>query len=266
MTTTQSSLPFSREEYAARLHKVRQRMEAAGIEVLLTTVPENIIYLTGYSTLGYFTYQILILSHDRDPILLTRAINVEKAEVDSCLRHIEAYRDTEDPDDATYRVLDSYGFLGRRIGNQDDAWFFSAARYKKLLRRLGVADLPDGSGIVEHVRRVKSPKEIEYIRQAGRYCEASVRAAVEAVRPGATENDVAAAAYQAMYAAGSSWPGRRPGWPSSARAAAPSARTTSSTWRPAAPTTATTACSPARSSSAGPTRSGSRWPRPPETR
>lgn len=207
MSATRSSLPFSHEEYAARLHRVRRRMDAAGLEVLLTTVPENIVYLTGYSTLGYFTYQILILSLDRDPILLTRAINVEKAEVDSCLRHIEAYRDTEDPDDATYRVLDAYGFLGRRIGNQDDAWFFSAARYKKLLRRLGVGDLPDGSGIVEHVRRVKSPREIEYIRQAGRYCEASIRAAVEAVRPGATENDVAAAAYQAMYAAGSEFLG-----------------------------------------------------------
>jgi Xaa-Pro dipeptidase len=201
------SLPFSRAEYATRLAGVRQRMEAAGIEVLLTTVPENIVYLTGYSTLGYFTYQILILALDQGPILLTRAINVEKAQVDSCLELIEGYRDTEDPDEATYRILERYRLLRKRIANQDDAWFFSVARYRKLLRRLGVDDLIDGSGIVEHVRRVKSAREIEYIRQAGRYCEASLHAAIDAAVPGATENDVAAAAYHAMYRAGSEFLG-----------------------------------------------------------
>ncbi len=205
--TEHNGLSFSREEYADRLERVRTRMGAAGMEVMLTTVPENIIYLTGYSTLGYFTYQILILSLEHDPILLTRAINVEKARVDGCLRHVEGYTDTEDPDEATYKVLEKFGLLGKRIGNQDDAWFLSVGRYKKLLRRLGVTDLPDSSGIIEHVRRVKSSKEIEYIRQAGRYCEASLRAAIDAVRTGATDNDVAAAAYHALYKAGSEFLG-----------------------------------------------------------
>ena len=148
--SARTELPFSREEYALRLDKVRRRMAAAGIEVLLTTVPENIVYLTGYSSLGYFTYQVLVLSLHHEPILLTRAINVEKAQVDSCLRLIEGYRDTEDPDEATYRVLERHGLLGKRLGNQDDAWFFSVARYKKLRARLGARDLADCSGIVEH--------------------------------------------------------------------------------------------------------------------
>src|SRR5262249_56134151 len=94
-----------------------------------------------------------------------------------------------------------------RVGDRGGAWFFAVARYKKLVRRLGVDDLADGSGLVEHVRRVKSAREVEYIRQAGRYCEASLRAAVDAAQPGATENDVAAAAYQAMYKAGSEFLG-----------------------------------------------------------
>ena len=64
---TPNDLPFSREEYAGRLDRVRRRMEAAKIDVLLTTVPENIVYLTGYSTLGYFTFQVLVLSSIRNP-------------------------------------------------------------------------------------------------------------------------------------------------------------------------------------------------------
>src|SRR5438105_6315157 len=118
-------------------------MAAAGIDVHMTTVPENIVYLTGYSTLGYFTYQLLAVPLDHEPILLTRALNVEKAEVDSCLRHIVGYHDTEDPDEATYRMLQTYRLLGKRISNQDDAWFFSVGPDKKPLRRLRVANAAD---------------------------------------------------------------------------------------------------------------------------
>ena len=197
-----NGLPFLREEYGQRLAAVCRNMEAAGLEVMLTTVPENIVYLTGYHTLGYFTFQLLILSLDQAPILVTRSINVEKARADSCLEIIEGYSDTEDPDDVTYRVLNKYGLLARRIGNQDDAWFFSVARYKKLIGRLGVPGLADCSDVVERVRRVKSRQEIEYIRQAGRYCIASLDAAIAAVQSGASENDVSAAAHAAMYRAG----------------------------------------------------------------
>ena len=44
---SETPLPFTREEYASRLAAVRRSMaDAAGVEVLLTTVPENIVYLS----------------------------------------------------------------------------------------------------------------------------------------------------------------------------------------------------------------------------
>ena len=202
-----NELPFSREEYAGRLAKVRREMQRAGIDVMLTTTPENIAYLTGYHTLGYFTYQILVVSLDHEPILLTRALNMEKAQVDSVLENIEGYKDTEDPNDATYNVLAKYKLINKRMGNQDDAWFFSVSRYKKLVARLGVKDLVDCSGLIEGVRRVNSPKEIEYIREAGRYCEESLRAAIDAVKPGVLETEISAAAHHGLHKAGSEYLG-----------------------------------------------------------
>ena len=136
-------LPFTDEEYSARLAAVRRNMEAAGVEVMLTAVPENIVYLTGYHSLGYFTFQLLVVPLDHPPILLVRGVARHKARIDSCLEHVIGYFDTEDPDEATYKLLSDYGLLGRRIGNQNDAWFFSPVRYQKLLDRLGVDDLPD---------------------------------------------------------------------------------------------------------------------------
>ncbi len=200
-------LPFSDEEYARRLAAVHRGMDAAGVEVMLTTVPENIVYLTGYHSLGYFTYQILVIPLNHPPILLTRSLIRHKARIDSCLEHVVGYSDTQDPDDATYQLLVDYGLLGKRIGNQDDAWFFSAARYKKLVARLGVKDMVDCSGLVEAVRKRKSPVEIEYIREAGKYCAASIEAAIEAVQPGVMETEISAAAHEAMHRAGSEYLG-----------------------------------------------------------
>ena len=51
------TLPFTFAEYERRLEAVRQGMGQRGIDVLLTSVPENIYYLTGYNSMGYFTYR-----------------------------------------------------------------------------------------------------------------------------------------------------------------------------------------------------------------
>lgn len=200
-------LPFSDEEYARRLAAVRQGMSRTGVDVMLTTVPENIVYLTGYHSLGYFTYQMLIVSLEHEPVLLTRAMICDKARIDSCLDYIEGYADTEDPDKATVRVLHKYNFIDKRIGNQDDAWFFSVSRYKQLIARLGVDDFVDCSGLVEEVRKIKSAGEIECIREAGRYCAASLDGAIAAIRPGVLETEISAAAHQQLHLAGSEYLG-----------------------------------------------------------
>ena len=54
-------LPFSRDEFRARLLNVRQDIAARGLAGLLVHTPENIYYLTGYHTLGYYRYQTCIV-------------------------------------------------------------------------------------------------------------------------------------------------------------------------------------------------------------
>src|SRR5438067_723926 len=65
----------------------------------------------------------------------------------------------------------------------------------------------DASQLVNRIRLVKSAREIEYIRAAARTVEAAAQAAIRAMRVGATENDVAAALYQAEIWAGSEYTG-----------------------------------------------------------
>src|SRR5436189_1129528 len=134
---SESQLVFEREEYDRRLAAVRRHMQEKGVDVLLTTVPENIYYLTGYDSMGYFTYQILIIPLDTDPIFLTRALNTDKARMYSCLRQVEGWDDLSSPAQATLEVLQKYRLQGKRLANQNDAWFLSVNQYNYICERLG---------------------------------------------------------------------------------------------------------------------------------
>src|SRR5262249_47151841 len=73
------------------------------------------------------------------------------------------------------------------------------------------------------VKTVKSPCELQYVRQAASWSTLGMHAAIDAVTEGATDNDVAAAAYHAVIRAGSEYmcyapivtSGRRSGVPHS---------------------------------------------------
>ena len=205
---SKTDLPFTVEEYRTRLANVQANMAAAGIEVLLVTAPENIFYLTGYHTVGYFSFQMLVVSIDRDPVMLVRGLNVTQARA-SWIEDVEGYSDTEDVNDWIYDCLAKYDLAEARLGNQDNAFFFTVAQYKMLVARLGKEPL-DGSGLVEKARLIKSPRELAYMREAGRCCAASIDAAVDAVKPGATENDVSAALHHGLISAGSEYLGHPP--------------------------------------------------------
>ena len=60
----------------------------------------------------------------------------------------------------------------------------------------------DCTHILSEMRMVKEPEEIERIRAAAKVADIGMRAAVEAVKPGVTESQVAAAAEYAMRHAG----------------------------------------------------------------
>ncbi len=74
----------------------------------------------------------------------------------------------------------------------------------------------DCSGIVETLRLIKSADEIAMLREAARTTEAGMRAGIEAVAAGVSENDVSAEIHQAMIRAGSHYPAISPfvasGW------------------------------------------------------
>ncbi len=215
---------FSKGELDARVSAARAVLVERGIDVLIVTGPENIYYLTGQQTPGYYTFQALLLPVDGEPVFIVRQLELNNLVANSYLREIEVYQDDADPVDVTAGLIAWLGWGEKRIAIDERAWFLPIAVYKALLEKLGA--LADGSRIVEALRAVKSPGEIAKIERAAVYTAIGVEAGLAAVCAGASENDIVAAMMGATIAAGSEYVGMEPLMSSGPRSGIPHG-----TWR-----------------------------------
>lgn len=197
-------IAFEESEFRRRLSAVQREIAGSGLDALLSTTTENIYYLTGYQTFGG-AQQALIVPAEGDPFLVLRYFESHLVAYTSWLdasRHVATWDDSDDPHEAIVRALGDTGLDGKRIGLETRRGGLSVALYRAVADRAEVVDATD---VIEGVRAVKSQAELAVMRQAARYTEAGIRAAFDAVTAGASENDVAAASYDAMVRAGSEY-------------------------------------------------------------
>ncbi|PBB95656.1 Xaa-Pro peptidase family protein [Mesorhizobium sp. WSM3862] len=199
---------FSTEEFQARLRKTQNEMRCRGVDILLIHSPENIYYLTGYQTSGYFAYQTLVVTESaKEPTILVRFIERGNINEYSWLSHYETWKEGDDVVQRTVDIVRKLSGEKAIIGLEKSSWFLTAKVAEELVGKLHPSRFVDVSYLVERIRHVKSPKELNYIRQAGLIAEVEIRAAVAAMRPGITEAEVAAAVFQAGVSAGCEYTG-----------------------------------------------------------
>lgn len=200
----QVNLPFEREEYAQRLAKTRNAMQARGIEVLLVTDPSNMAWLTGYDGWSFYVHQCVLVGPEGDPIWFGRGqdANGAKRTVYMSLDHIIGYPDhyvqsTErhPMDYLAQEVIASRGWSNKRLGVEMDNYYFSAAAYASLQKNLPQAQWVDATALVNWQRAVKSPGEIAYMRKAARIVEKMHERILERIEPGMRKNELVADIY-----------------------------------------------------------------------
>lgn len=202
--------PFSIGEFKTRLKNVRTKMRAKDIDLLLVTGPENIYYLTGYRTTGYYVYQALVVPQNGEPQFVVRRLEFTNVQSLSWIKKGYAVADTESYFDATANCIEGLGGARARIGFDDQGFFLPAAILDSLRARMKNATFVPAGGVVESCRMVKSPKEIEYIREASGTAVKGLEAGVKAIKVGRLENEVAGAVYNAMVSAGSEYVSSQP--------------------------------------------------------
>jgi Xaa-Pro dipeptidase len=203
-------LPFPPTEYAERLTRVRREMSRRGIDVLMINHLENIYYLTGYRTIGFYSFMALFVPAEGNPVHLVRLIEKSALQGSSWVDDAVFYPDTEPPIEAAVRVIRERGWSSARIGIDKNAWYLTIDDFEKLQQRLPQARWVDTALLVENLRLIKSPAEQAYSRHAGKAASEGMRSAVAALQAGITEDDLMAAAYAGLFRMHSEYPGLPP--------------------------------------------------------
>jgi ectoine hydrolase len=187
-------------EYRDRLRRVQEAMAQKTFGALVVCDPANLFYLTGYNAWSFYTPQCLLVPADGPPHLFTRAMDADGAGYTCNLPEdqIHGYPDelVHQPDvhpfDWVSAAIHTLVPTGALIGVECDAHFFSPRAYFALERGLPSNRLADSAELVNWVRLVKSPFEVQQLRIAGTISEHAMRTACEAVRPGRRQCDVVA--------------------------------------------------------------------------
>ncbi|CAJ1339558.1 unnamed protein product, partial [Effrenium voratum] len=207
MPSSRIPLPFSPEEYAGRLQRVREGMQKEQLDLVVLTEPENIFYLTGYQTVGEPQIQALLLPAEGAPSLVTRLLEVTNATFRSNLQpqNLHVYADFESGIDKVCELLQS--FQVSRLGLEMQSRRLLARHWTKLeaLAKTKGMKLCEASHLVPRLRLVKTSAELAVLRRACSVCAAGVLAGQEA-SAGETETEIAGKAYQAMAKVGGEYP------------------------------------------------------------
>ena len=206
----QKTLAFSEEEFRGRVARVQDSMAAAGLDGLVVHSPENICYLAGYHTAGYYYVQAVLVPPAGDPFIVTRGLETANVTAHSWFapEATFGYLDTEDPVDAIVGAMRELGIGTGRLGVEQSGFsFLPIASFHALSAAFPNAEVVNGSGLVEKERMIKSPAEIGYIRQAAAISGVGIQASVDHCRAGVTENLVAGEIYKAMVEKGGEYAG-----------------------------------------------------------
>jgi Xaa-Pro aminopeptidase len=206
-------LDFPMGEYERRLRGVREGMERLGVAALIVYgglgCESNIRYLSGWNP--WFGDTFMLVPRDGESVIVTSGIfhgepmhsNAQKTWVKD-FRPLMALGTTgtpRSPAEGAAAVLREWDLEQGRVGYVDSrripAWLD-----RDLRSRLTHAELVDAGGVLTAMRRIKSPAEIEIIRQLADATSAGMVRGLEAAVPGASEHDVAAAVHQGIIAAG----------------------------------------------------------------
>jgi ectoine hydrolase len=224
---------FARSEYDERIARTRDRMRVRAIDVLVVSEPANMHYLTGYDGWSFYTPQCVVVPADGDLLLFTRRIDAAGARLTTWLGEEQILGFPEELVQAGDRhpmqwvgaELARRGLGGGVVALELDAYFFSPRAHAALCSALRSARVVDAEELVNWVRAVKSPAELELMDRAARIAERVMRAAIDAVEPGVRQCDAVAAIVAAQAAgteeAGGDYPAIVPLLPTGVGTSAP---------------------------------------------
>lgn len=198
---------FAREEFLARVEKIRARLAEEKLDALLAFLPETVTWSTGFFTRGYSSFQFAIIPLEGDPVVVCRDVEEWYLDATCVFPGRVLWTDSDDRDAVGAKAIRDALGPKARVGIELRAWPLSAGRFAALREALPETVFVDVSAMTSRLRFIKSPAEIAWQRLAAKAAEAGMAAGIAAAKEGVSERGMAADISAAMIRAGSDLPG-----------------------------------------------------------
>ncbi len=162
-------------------------LRGAGVDAFLAWAPVTMGYLQGFSEGAGERFLTLALRSDGSVRLICPALSATQAGR-SGIADIRPWKDGEDPVVHFKQLAADWNLRSAIIGVDDE---MPAHLLLTMQAALPAALFKAGGGLVANLMRVKGPDELALLHEAGRIADQAFPAGVAAVRPGATETQVA---------------------------------------------------------------------------
>jgi Xaa-Pro dipeptidase len=201
---------FPAEEISARWERGREQMAERGIDLLLLTARENVVYFSGYSSMawvqkGVVPAVLLLAADSTEPVMVLPDFWLGTAEKTTWLNdfvlHKASHSDPADFANLIVRVVNERGWGNGRIGYERGAEMVMGMpldQWEHLRSGLSAADWIDGSDVIWGARMIKSELEIERLRRASVTTNRGQEALRDHLRAGMSELEAGAFLRRAM--------------------------------------------------------------------
>tara|TARA_X000001036_G_scaffold431431_1_gene465724 strand:+ start:1009 stop:2160 length:1152 start_codon:yes stop_codon:yes gene_type:complete len=203
------ALHFSKEEFQKRKSKVLESMKKHKLDALLMFRQESMYWLTGYDTFGYVFFQTLILDHNGNIILLTRAPDLRQAQNTSNIKNIQIWVDKEgsNPTEDLKKILNELNLKGKKIGVEYEAYGLTGRNALRLNKTLNnYCEIQDQSELITKLRVIKSKEEITYIKKAAELADNALDEVWKYTKAGASEAKILAEMQRVVLEGGGDYP------------------------------------------------------------
>ncbi|MCA9482243.1 MAG: aminopeptidase P family protein [Nitrospina sp.] len=182
-----------------RVRKVQERMKAQNIDAYMILTHDDYTYLFGEDR----SQPRAIIPAEGQPLIVTF-----KAEEKEIKEMMQAH-DVRIMSSVGEQIKDVVGVMKTLKGDREhitvgvQMWFSTPAFLLNMFQKANpFIKIANIASVMDELRMVKDNEELEIMKRAGEIADIGMEAAAKALRPGVTENEVAAEAEYAMRKAG----------------------------------------------------------------
>jgi Xaa-Pro aminopeptidase len=202
--------PFPADEYHRRVQRIRNEMSVHGMDAVLLTAKENVVYFSGIQTIGWESKHRplgLLIPADQQPVLIIAESLESVAGESSWISDVRLWGGVRvpgvpsDPIVAIWQTLEDLELASARIGLElgyGTRVGMSQADFDALRSQLPAMRAVDAAEALWKVRMIKSPAEVECIRRACSATSHAFRAALSSAHEGMTERQLAGIMFREM--------------------------------------------------------------------